>query len=94
MEIQHIQRETKGFFKAVSEEQEEAGVMTYHLDESGHMVIDHTIVREAFNGQGIGKKLVNAAVDFVRESGMKIIPICPFAKKVLEGSTSYKDILV
>lgn len=92
MEIQHINRETKGFFKAVSDEKE-AGRMTYSWAGKEKFIIDHTEVNEEFNGQGVGKKMVLAAVNYARENNLKIIPLCPFAKAMFDKIPEIRDVL-
>jgi predicted GNAT family acetyltransferase len=59
----------------------------------GQMVILHTEVSEALSGKGVGKNLVNAAVNYAREHHVSIIPICPYARKVLERGAEYADVL-
>ena len=51
--------------------------------DSGMLVIKHTEVDPSLGGQGIGKQLVDAAADYARENGFKILPVCPFAKNIL-----------
>lgn len=92
MEIQQINRESKGFFKAVSENKE-AGRMTYSWAGSTKFIIDHTEVKDEFNGQGVGKKMVLAAVEYAREHNLKIIPLCPFAKAMFEKMKEIRDVL-
>ncbi len=92
MEIQHINRETKGFFKAVSDEKE-AGRMTYSWAGKEKFIIDHTEVNEEFNGQGVGEKMVLAAVNYARENNLKIIPLCPFAKAMFDKIPEIRDVL-
>lgn len=92
MEIQQINRESKGFFKAVSDGKE-AGRMTYSWAGSDKFIIDHTEVKDEFNGQGVGKKLVLAAVEYAREHKIKIIPLCPFAKAMFEKISEIRDVI-
>ena len=92
MEIQHINRETKGFFKAVSDENE-AGRMTYSWAGKEKIIIDHTEVNEVFNGRGVGKKMVLTAVDYARDNNLKIIPLCPFANAMFNKITEIRDVL-
>lgn len=70
-----------------------AGEMTYTWAGDTKFIIDHTEVKEGFEGQGLGKKLVFAAVDFAREKNVKIMPLCPYAKSVFDKSPDLKDIL-
>lgn len=57
------------------------------------MVIDHTQVFDGFEGQGIARQLVMAAVDFARAYNRTIVPICSYAKAVLTRTDEYQDVL-
>jgi uncharacterized protein len=92
MEIRHIDQGSKGTF--VAEEGEiRAGEMTYVWAGTDKFIIDHTEVSDAFGGQGVGKNLVLAAVEFAREKNVRILPLCPFAKKTFERSPELADVL-
>lgn len=67
------------------------GECDYEVDNN-KWVITHTIVSEEYGGRGIAKKLVLAIVDEARKNNIKIIPLCSYAKKVLEKE-EYKDIV-
>jgi predicted GNAT family acetyltransferase len=92
MEIKHSETETKGLFE-VMEDGKRVGEMTYSKAGTGRIIIDHTQVDPSQNGKGLGRKLVDAGVAFARENSLKILPLCPFAKKVLTGSAEYQDVL-
>ena len=57
------------------------------------MVINHTQVFDGYEGQGIARQLVMAAVDFARKEGRKIMPVCSYAKAVLTRTDEYQDVL-
>ena len=67
--------------------------MTYQREGVRKIVIDHTEVDDSLKGKGIGNKLVEAAVIYARRENLLIKPVCPFAKKVLESSEDYEDVL-
>lgn len=90
--IKNTEKDGKGIFEAY-EEDKKAGAMTYVKNQANIMIIDHTEVDPAFGGKGIGKQLVNAAVAYARAKQMKIMPLCPFANKVMTRSEEYADIL-
>jgi predicted GNAT family acetyltransferase len=92
MEIKHVNQTGKGSFKAI-EGGKEAGEMGYTWAGADKFIIDHTNVSPEFEGKGIGKKLVMEAVNFARLNNVKIIPLCPFAKTVIERSKEMKDVL-
>ena len=71
----------------------QAGEMTYTWAGADKFIIDHTEVDDAFSGQGVGKQLVMAAVDFARTKHVKILPLCPFAKSVFDKEPSIEDVL-
>lgn len=90
-----IQREEHGrngaFF--IDENGEWIAELAYIKSGDGQITIDHTEVDEKLRGQGVGEDLVKAAVDFARESGLKIKLICPYARKVFEKNPDYGDVL-
>lgn len=92
MNIEHADNGKKGSFKAVSDGVQ-AGEMTYTWAGPGKFIIDHTDVNPDFSGQGVGKKMVMAAVAYARENHVKILPLCPFAKSVFDKDASLEDVL-
>ena len=57
-------------------------------------IIDHTGVRPAYGGQGIAKRLVEKVIEEARARQIKILPLCSYASKMMEGKTEYQDVLV
>lgn len=81
----------KGRF-VIYENEEEAGEMTYTWAGENKFIIDHTGVQERFGGKGYGKQLVMKSVEFAREKEIKILPLCPYAKKVFDSDNSLNDV--
>ncbi|MCH7402930.1 GNAT family N-acetyltransferase [Belliella kenyensis] len=92
MEIEQINHESKGYFKAI-DDGKEAGRMTYSWAGEQRIIIDHTEVNPAFKGQHVGKKMLMTAVEFAREKNIKILPLCPFAKSVFDKTPDIQDVL-
>lgn len=90
MEIKHTDDGTKGFFSA-KEGDVKAGLMTYVWAGEDKFIIDHTEGNPDF--KGIGRKLLDAAVTYARENNKKIIPLCPFAKKMFDKTPEINDVL-
>jgi predicted GNAT family acetyltransferase len=84
--------EKNGNFNITSEGKKVA-IMTFVFAGPDKIIIDHTEVSPAFNGKGLGKKLVEKAVEVAREKNWKIIPLCPFAKKTFDRNPQFKDVL-
>ncbi len=67
--------------------------MTYAWSGDKKIIIDHTEVDSSLSGKGAGKQLVAKAVDFARGKKIKILPLCPFAKAVIDKVEDYQDVL-
>ena len=90
--IKHTESERNGIFEAWLDDVH-VGELTYQRTTSERMIIDHTRVFKGFEGQGIARQLVMAAVDFARQNNRIIIPVCSYAHNVLTRTSDYKDIL-
>lgn len=82
----------KGRF-VIYEKNEFAGEMTFTWVGESRIIIDHTGVEEKYKGKGIGKKLFIKSVEFARNKNLKVIPLCPFAKKMFEKNEDTQDLL-
>jgi predicted GNAT family acetyltransferase len=91
MLIQHKQVAGKGIFYVGQDGAFEAE-MVYTM-ASNKMIIEHTEVDESLEGKGVGKQLVYTAVEYARNHNLKIVPLCPFAKAVLDRTTEWHDVL-
>lgn len=56
-------------------------------------IIDHTYVNENLRGNGYASQLIEMIVQKARNENMKIIPLCPYAKKEFEKKPEYSDVL-
>jgi predicted GNAT family acetyltransferase len=77
----------------VEENNEVLAEMSYRWQNDHVFVIEHTEVSEKLAGKGVGKELVNAAVEFARANEHKIIPVCSFARKVFEKNPGFQDVI-
>ncbi len=93
IEVQQNNGEKNGNFEAFIDGNR-AGLMTYTWAGEERFIIDHTEVEEAYNGKGVGKEMLLAAVDFARKNGKIIIPLCPFAKATFQKHEELQDVLV
>lgn len=58
--------------------------MTYSMAGADLMIIDHTEVSDTLRGKNVGYQLVKAGVEYARTNNIKILPLCPFAKAMIE----------
>jgi uncharacterized protein len=69
-----------------------AGVIKYR-SRPGAVLLVHTEVDPAFEGRGLGAKLVAGALDDVRRRGLRIVPLCPFVRSYLERHPEDADLI-
>lgn len=67
--------------------------MTFTRVNPHLVIIDHTEVSDVLRGQGAGRKLLDAAVAWARETNTKFIPVCPYAKAQFDKDPSIRDVL-
>lgn len=71
----------------------QAGKMTYSRMGQSKIIIDHTEVEEPFKNTGAGRELVEHGVEWARENGIKILPLCAFAKNLIDRDPDLQDVL-
>ena len=64
-----------------------------YSDSGTKWIINHTGVRPEFEGRGIAKKLVLKVIEAARERGVKIVPLCSYARKLMTGKEEYQDVM-
>ncbi|MCO5064790.1 MAG: N-acetyltransferase [Rhizobiaceae bacterium] len=91
-EIKLDETDTKGRYWLRGEDGSEAE-MTFTKSGASTIIIDHTLVPDAFRGQGVGLKLVERGIADARAAGKKIIPLCPFAAAQFRRHPEWADVL-
>ena len=91
-EVQLRIYDNKGAFYIEIEGIQEA-MMTFVYAGEDKIIIDHTEVNPGNEGKGFGKKMVTKAVEFAREKGIKILPLCPFVKSFFDKTSEFRDVL-
>lgn len=93
MEVKQFDNGKKGSFY-IEIDNNKVAEMTYSHAEPNKIIIDHTEVSDTLKGQGVGYKLVDAAVEYMRANNLKVIPLCPFANAVFKKkSQEFFDVL-
>ena len=57
------------------------------------MEMTHTEVPPALAGRGIAAKLVRAALDHARGSGLKVLPLCSYVRVYMRRHPDTQDLL-
>ena len=93
MKINREEHGKKGAF-FIEENDEWVAEMTYVRSGENEITIDHTEVDESLQEKGIGRDLVTEGVKYARENNLKIVPVCPFVKKIVDETPEFQDVLV
>ena len=68
-----------------------AGFIDYR-SEPGVILLVHTEVDPAFEGQGLGARLVAGTLDDLRARGLRLVALCPFVRSYLRHHREYADL--
>jgi hypothetical protein len=96
MLIQHKQTDTKGVFFIPGEEGEEEAYLAeliYMKQEPNTMIIEHTEISDELRGSNAGYQLVSSAVEYARLHNLKVVPMCPFTKAIMDKKPELRDVL-
>jgi predicted GNAT family acetyltransferase len=69
-----------------------AGFAAYQL-VADLVVMTHTEVDPAYEGQGVGTALVRGALDDLRGHGLRVRPLCPFVSAFIGRHPEYADLV-
>ncbi len=73
------------------EDGHEVGLLEFEIHEN-ILTITHTCAYQ--KGRSIGKMLMSAAITYAREQHYKILPVCSFARVILQRNDAYKDLWI
>lgn len=90
MEITQKNNSRDGYFIA-EENGKRMGYIAYEWMNESVFAIMHTVVEPAFQGQGIAKALLDEAVRYARENGLRIHAVCSYVVRQFE-KPEYDDV--
>ena len=70
----------------------ELAVLDYRR-QGNQIVLVHTGVPPALEGQGVGSALAKTALEFARQNGLVVVPQCPFVRAYLKRHPEYNSLL-
>ena len=86
--IEHLPQ--RGRFQAIVDGA--ACIADYRL-QNGVMLITHTEVAPRLQGRGIAAALVQAALAHAREHGLKVDPLCSYARTYMQRHPNTQELL-
>jgi predicted GNAT family acetyltransferase len=57
------------------------------------LILIHTEVPPALEGKGVGKAIVEKALQYAKDNGYKIVPLCPFVNTYIKRHKEWSDIV-
>lgn len=90
--IAHEEQDHRGAF-FVEQDGRRVAELTYSRAGEALVIIDNTWVDPSLGGQGLGRRLLDAAVEWARESGTKVMSTCPFARAEFLKDPELQDVL-
>ena len=92
--VQQQESGSKGEFFIADESGDHVATMAYSRANASLIIIDHTDVAPSLTGQGAGRALLDALVDWARRSNTKVMPLCPYATAQFRKDASIRDVLM
>ncbi len=92
IEIRHEEQGDRGAFY-VETDAGRLAELRYSRTSAQTVVLEHTEVSDALRGRGVGRLLVEAAVQWARRTGTRFVPVCAYAKTVFERYPGLRDVL-
>jgi uncharacterized protein len=90
-DVDIVNNEAEGRFQA--EVGGRLAFLQYNQTE-GRMVLTHTEVPPELEGQGLGGKLVKAALEHARSTRATVVPQCPFAASYIRDHQEYQSLVL
>ena len=72
---------------------ERRGFLEFTRPEVGLMRIEYVEVSPPLRGTGLGRQLVAKAIDFARETKLRVVPICGYARAVIQRDPAMSVLL-
>ena len=71
---------------------EDIARLEYHL-RGATIVYTHTVVPRALEGHGIAGRLAREALEYARDTGLRVVPLCPYVADYIEKHPDYGDLV-
>lgn len=90
--VTHEEHGTRGAF-FIEQNGQRVAELTYGRTSAALVNIDHTEVDSSLKGQGVARKLLDAAVRWARETNTQLSATCSYATAQFARDTSLRDVL-
>jgi len=67
--------------------------LKYYIHERGVLMITETYTPPELRGRGMASTLTKHAFEYAKSRGLKVHPLCSFAKRYIDRHPEYSDLL-
>ncbi|MEO1657773.1 MAG: GNAT family N-acetyltransferase [Pseudomonadota bacterium] len=92
--IEKIDHDHGGKFVAHVAGETAVGELSYSRVTDELIIANHTGVPEELAGKGVAKALANHLIQDARESGYRIVPLCPYVRAQSLKHPEWDDVIV
>src|SRR5262245_13292535 len=64
-----------------------------YAETGGRIQLIHTEVAPSLRGRGYATQLAYAALEYARDSKLRVVPTCPFVSRYLDRHPEYRDLI-
>lgn len=64
-----------------------------YIEAGPRIVLAHTEVPRHLEGRGLASRLAQHGLEYARENGLRVVPICPFVLVYLRRHPKYQDLV-
>jgi predicted GNAT family acetyltransferase len=64
-----------------------------YIERGNVLIVTHTEVPAELEGRGIAAALTKALLEYVRNNGLKVRPVCPYTKAYIQKHAEYADLV-
>lgn len=66
--------------------------MIEYMRAGDNIIYTHTEVPSAFEGRGVANKMAKVALEYAKNEGLKVQPLCPFVALYIRKHKEYQSI--
>jgi uncharacterized protein len=63
-----------------------------YIQEEKNFVITHVGVYPEHRGQGLAAKIVDASLEYARQNGLRVVPMCSYAAAYIRRNPEYMEL--
>lgn len=71
----------------------QVAILEYIINKDNIMFLTHAEVPKSLEGTGFGSKIVKLTLEYIRDNGLKMAPMCPFVTAYMRRHPEWNSLL-